>query len=236
VRAAWEKEGHFPQQIVNGLRPYFMEAGLHFFKHRKRVLYVSATKPVRHPAGQVFSDGITAILKTVEAAPRLKRPDLAAKILGEQHDAPEAAARKEQLAGDLHYLIHAGHVIEFSNGILELPLAPQEKPAGDRPSKPPSSESAVEAADESSIVEAGEAEPEASVETAPESSSEAEVSATADAIATEPVVPQSPVQETNSVDTAPTETAAEEPPPAFVSTTQSPPPAPEDPSDPSLAH
>jgi hypothetical protein len=129
VRAAWEAESRFPQQIVNGLRPFFMEAGLHFFKHRKRMLYVSALKPVRHPAGQVFSDGITSILQTVEATPRLKRPALATKILGEAQDTPEAAARKSQLAADLHYLIHSGHVIEFSDGALELPLPPFDKPA-----------------------------------------------------------------------------------------------------------
>jgi hypothetical protein len=152
VRAEWEKESHFPQQIVNGLRPYFVEVGLHFFKHRKRVLYVSATKPLRHPAGQVFSDGITAILRTVEATPRLKRPDLASKLLGEQPDSPEVAPRKEQLASDLHYLIHSGHVIEFSNGMLELPLAPQEKVAKAPNSGPPANAGttvdAVETAEE----------------------------------------------------------------------------------------
>ena len=127
VRQAWEAETRFPQQIVNGLRPFLMEAGLHFFKHRKRILYVSATKPQRHPAGQVFSDGITSILQTVEASPRIKRPDLATKILGETQDTPEATARKAQLAADLHYLIHEGQVIEFSDGALELPLAPLDK-------------------------------------------------------------------------------------------------------------
>jgi hypothetical protein len=97
------------------------------------VLYVSSTKPVRHPVGQVFSDGISAILAAVEANPRIKRPEFAAKILGDQHDAPEAAPRKAQLASDLHYLIHAGHVIEFSNGMLELPLAPQDKSGAAKP-------------------------------------------------------------------------------------------------------
>ncbi len=145
-----------------------MEAGLHYFKHRKRVLYVSSTKPVRHPMGQVFSDGITTILATVEASPRIKRPELAAKILGDQHDSPDAAPRKEQLASDLHYLIHTGHVIEFSNGMLELPLAPQDKSGGDRAARPAapapgqpaaeSHEAAPEPVDESTVTEAEHAE------------------------------------------------------------------------------
>jgi len=174
VRSGWEKESHFPQQIVNGLRSFFMESGLHFFKHRKRVLYVSSTKPVRHPAGQVFSDGITSILATVEANPRIKRPDLAAKILGDQPEGPEAAARKEQLASDLHYLIHAGHVIEFSTGTLELPLAPQDKSGVERAAKPATNEAAAEPVDESTMTEAGQADPALAVGSGgpPEASSE----------------------------------------------------------------
>jgi hypothetical protein len=123
LREAWEKERVFPQGLVNALRPYFSEAGLHFFKHRKRVLHVSSIKPLRHPEKQTFSDSITSILRTIEEQPRIKRPQLATKILGPGHDAPEAAPRKEQLAADLHYLLHIGHVIEFSDGALDLPLS-----------------------------------------------------------------------------------------------------------------
>ena len=156
VREAWEKERLFPQGLVNNLRSYFTEAGLHFFKHRKRILHVSSIKPVRHPEGQVFSDGITAILKTVEAQPHIKRPQLAAKILGAGHDAPEAAPRKETLAADLHYLLHIGYVIEFSDGSFDLPLSakgettppPQEKrkpsPAPRVPAVPGASEVVIE--------------------------------------------------------------------------------------------
>ena len=125
VRAAWEDEMPFPQQIVNHLRPYFNEAGLHFFKHRKRMLFVCAHKPLRHALGVVLSDGISSILATIEATPRCKRPDLAKKLLGEQQESPELDARKSALASDLHYLILAGHVIEFADGALELPLPPK---------------------------------------------------------------------------------------------------------------
>jgi len=178
VRAAWEAESRFPQQIVNGLRPFLMEAGLHFFKHRKRVLFVSATKPQRHPAGQVFSDGITAVLQTVEAYPRIKRPDLATKILGESQDTPEAMARKAQLAADLHYLVHEGQVIEFSDGALELPLAPQDKPAPAQQARPKAAAPAPApaAVDEPAVTEDAPSEestaliattPEAQLEVAP---------------------------------------------------------------------
>jgi hypothetical protein len=168
VRAAWEAESRFPQQVVNGLRPFLMEAGLHFFKHRKRILFVSAIKPVRHAAGQVFSDGISAILQTLESSPHLKRPELAARILGADHESAEALARKAQLASDLHYLIQIGHVIEFADGALELPLAPNAKPEPERrpaqpkqETQPAAAEEPVEAAAEpDAVVESEEPEPE----------------------------------------------------------------------------
>ena len=125
LREAWEHERGFPVNLVNRLRPEFAQAGLHFFKHRKRVLYVSPIRPQRHPADQIFSDGITAILGVVEANPKITRPQLAAKLLGDQTDTPDVAAKKELLAADLHYLIRAGHVLEFHDGTLDLPLSPR---------------------------------------------------------------------------------------------------------------
>ncbi len=124
VLRAWEQERGFPVNLVNHLRPYLVEAGLHFFKHRKRILYLSSIKPVRHLTGQALSSNIEAILRTVEASPRCTRRDLAIQILGENADAPEMAEQKAALARDFLYLAHAGHVIEFHDGALDLPLSP----------------------------------------------------------------------------------------------------------------
>ena len=125
LREMWEKERAFPVHLVNNLRSGFIEAGLHFFKHRKRILYISPIRPQRHMGGQIFSEGIATILSVVEGNPKITRPQLAAKILGDHHERPEAAAKKAALAADLHYLIHAGHVIEFHDGTLDLPLSPK---------------------------------------------------------------------------------------------------------------
>jgi hypothetical protein len=125
LREMWEKERAFPVHLVNNLRSGFVEAGLHFFKHRKRILYISPIRPQRHMSGQIFSEGIATILSVVEGNPKITRPQLAAKILGDHHERPEAAAKKAALAADLHYLIHAGHVIEFHDGTLDLPLSPK---------------------------------------------------------------------------------------------------------------
>ncbi|HEY2343037.1 MAG TPA: hypothetical protein VGH90_08420, partial [Chthoniobacteraceae bacterium] len=138
VREMWEKERAFPAGLVNFLRPYLLEAGLHFFKHRKRILYISAVKPIRHASGQALSQGVAAILEAIEASPKCTRRQLAVKILGEHHEAPEKAEQKAALARDLHYLVHTGNVIEFHDGTLDLPLAPgaPQPPRGESPGKP----------------------------------------------------------------------------------------------------
>lgn len=140
LRDGWEKERGFPGSLVNHLRPAFVEAGLHFFKHRKRIIYISPIRPQRHATAQPMSDSLAAILAAIEAAPRCTRHDLAVKLLGEQIDAPELTPRKTALAGDLHYLVHAGHVIEFADGTLDLPLAPKVLEA-ESEERPPASSS-----------------------------------------------------------------------------------------------
>jgi hypothetical protein len=81
---------------------------------------------VRHGAAQSFSDGIAAILSAIEAHPRISRPELASLLLGEQTEIPDLETKKSALASDLHYLIHAGHVIEFHDGSLDLPLSAKQ--------------------------------------------------------------------------------------------------------------
>jgi hypothetical protein len=132
LRASWEQERGFPGSLVHHLRPRFVEVGLHFFKHRKRVLYLSPIRPVRHASTQSFSDGMAAILSGIESHPRISRPELASLLLGEQAESAELESKKSALASDLHYLIHAGHVIEFHDGGLDLPLSPKQE-AGPSP-------------------------------------------------------------------------------------------------------
>jgi len=127
VRDTVERERRVPLGIVNGLRPYFSEAGLHLFKWKRKILFASAIRPQRHPADTNFSDGMSAMLTTIGEQPGIKRPQLANRLLvGLAADSPEAAARKESLASDLHYLIHIGYVVEFQNGCLELPPAKKD--------------------------------------------------------------------------------------------------------------
>lgn len=127
IKRAWEKELGFPGQLMHHLRRMLSETGLHIFKHRKRMQYISAIRPDRFKASPAsLSENIALILQTIESSPRCTRLDLANKILHSKQDDPELPRLKSALAADLHWLIHAGHVIEFQDGKLDLPLAPKQ--------------------------------------------------------------------------------------------------------------
>ncbi|MGB0583319.1 MAG: hypothetical protein ACPGVU_26855 [Limisphaerales bacterium] len=48
----------------------------------------------------------------------------AAEVAG----APEMSPEQQAVNGDLHWLVHQGHVIEFSNGIIETAKKPRPRP------------------------------------------------------------------------------------------------------------
>ena len=51
---------------------------------------------------------------------------------------PEATPEQTAVAGDLHWLIHEGHVIEFANGVLDTAKKPVIKPPKPEPKPAPS--------------------------------------------------------------------------------------------------
>jgi len=146
MRDAFDREMGFPATVVNHMRPALVQAGLHFFKHRKRMVYASSIRPHRYPVNQPARDSVLAILRTIEAHPRCTRHDLGVKLLGENFEAPEKAPEKTALATDLHYLLIAGHVIEFADGRLDVPLPPKSatEPAGKAGAAAPAEAAAVE--------------------------------------------------------------------------------------------
>jgi hypothetical protein len=79
-----------------------------------------------------LSAGLAAILAALRSYPRITRKQLAekvlAKLLGEKNrdaSSSEYGQVKTNLASDLLWLAKAGHVIEFSDGTLDLPLSPK---------------------------------------------------------------------------------------------------------------
>jgi hypothetical protein len=133
IRRARERENRFPAQMAGALRHGLNQAGLHVFKHKKRILYISTIRPQLFDSNQAkVSPGLEAILATLRSYPRITRKQLAEKVLkrllGEkstEESSPEYLQAKNSLPTDLLWLAKAGHVIEFADGTLDLPLPPK---------------------------------------------------------------------------------------------------------------
>jgi hypothetical protein len=106
---------------------------LHVFKHKKRILYISTVRPQLFDQNQAsVSSNLSSILSAIRSYPKISRKQLAEKILsksGAAGPSDEASAEHQQaktaLATDLIWLAKAGHVIEFADGTLDLPLPPK---------------------------------------------------------------------------------------------------------------
>ena len=133
IRRARERENRFPAQMAGALRHGLNQAGLHVFKHKKRILYISTIRPQLFDPNQAkVSAGLEAILATLRSYPRITRKQLAEKVLkrllGEkstEENSPEYLQARNSLPTDLLWLAKAGHVIEFADGTLDLPLPPK---------------------------------------------------------------------------------------------------------------
>ena len=127
IEQAWSTENRSPSSMMQELAKQFREAGLHIFRHRRGMLFVSSirVRPFAHEE-QSVSPHVQAILQLVAASPRIRRKEVADKLLVDAGD--ELEAKKMALASDLRWLISEGYVIEFNDGALDLPRTKSPKP------------------------------------------------------------------------------------------------------------
>lgn len=121
IEDAWAHEIRSPSNMMQALATGFRQAGLNIFRHRRGMLFISPIRPaalVHEQAG--VSPAVNAVLEILTATPGIGRKELADKLIVDL-SSDEAEARKLALASDLHWLIGAGHVIEFNDGSLDLP-------------------------------------------------------------------------------------------------------------------
>jgi hypothetical protein len=158
VRYAWEEQKRFPLQIATVLSQQFAGHGLQFFKVNKTVTHVSVARPhFLDMDATPVSDQVKRIVEFINAKPKSNRrrlietlsptppaapiPVVPAAEGAPATEAPKPPAEPEttpeqaSIIGDLHWLIHQGHVIEFANGVLEMAKKPLP-----RPPKPPRAE------------------------------------------------------------------------------------------------
>lgn len=168
-RTVWEDQRRFPLQIATVLSQQFAGHGLQFFKVNKSITHVSVARP--HYLDLTLtpvSDGVKRIVEHINAHPKCTRRKLIEDLApspapaspssppegqpgaAEPQAAQAAVPTPEQnaLIGDLHWLIHQGHVIEFANGTLETAKKPLP-----RPPKAPAAKPEDKAAAEGTVAE-----------------------------------------------------------------------------------
>ena len=128
VEDAWVHETRSPSRMMQELAAHLREAGLHIFRQRRGMLFVSPIR-VRPFAreGVELSPTVRLILETVAGSPGINRKEFADKVIVDL-SGEEAEIRKRALASDLLWLISEGYVIEFNDGSLDLPRVKQPKP------------------------------------------------------------------------------------------------------------
>jgi hypothetical protein len=123
VEEAWARESRSPSHMMQELASRFRENGLHIFRHRRGMLFVSPIRVrafVHEQAG--VSSSVNAILQGLAATPGINRKQFFESLIGDiavEHVEP----RRLALASDLRWLINEGYVIEFNDGSLDLPRA-----------------------------------------------------------------------------------------------------------------
>ena len=119
IEQAWAQETRSPSNMMQELAGRFRQNGLHVFRHRRGMLFVSPIRlrPFVHEQAGV-SPSVNAILEALKAG--INRKQLFETLIGDG-STEDAEPRRLALASDLRWLINEGYVIEFNDGSLDLP-------------------------------------------------------------------------------------------------------------------
>ena len=117
IRDAWSKESRFPLSMSFSMRAAFRHMHLHVFK-AGRINFVTHIKP-RPIRPEDTVENIAEVLRYLEAHPGSTRLELL-EVIHPSID-PKSKEAVEALQ-PLAWLIERGHIIEFFNGTLSVPL------------------------------------------------------------------------------------------------------------------
>jgi hypothetical protein len=151
IEEAWARETRSPSNMMQELAGKFRQNGLHVFRHRRGMLFVSPTRPRAFAHEQAgVSSSVNAILKAVSETPGINRKQLFGNLTGESAS-EDAEPRTLALASDVRWLINEGYVIEFNDASLDLPrpkASPQQNVAAVESAASLSNGSAAELAEQ----------------------------------------------------------------------------------------
>jgi hypothetical protein len=128
IEQAWVRETSSPSNMMQELAGRFRQNGLHIFRHRRGMLFVSPIHVrafVHEHAG--VSPLVNAILEAVSATAGINRKQLFETLTG-NGASEDAEPRRLALASDLRWLISEGYVIEFNDGSLDRPRMKSKQP------------------------------------------------------------------------------------------------------------
>jgi len=128
IEQAWVRETRSPSNIMQELASRFRQNGLHIFRHRRGMLFVSPIRVrafVHEHAG--VSPLVNAILEAVSGTAGINRKQLFETLTGNGMS-EDAEPRRLALASDLRWLINEGYLIEFNDGSLDRPRMKPKQP------------------------------------------------------------------------------------------------------------
>lgn len=132
LRVAWEEQRRFPIKLATVLSQQFAQHGLQFFKVNKTITHVSVARPhFLDLETTPVSEGVKKIVEFINANPKCSRRKLIETLApspSPQTETNEPTPEQNAIIGDLHWLIHQGHVIEFADGLLETAKKPAPRP------------------------------------------------------------------------------------------------------------
>jgi hypothetical protein len=121
IEEAWVRETRSPSNVMQELANRFRLNGLHIFRHRRGMLFVSPIRVrafVHEHAG--VSPLVNAIFEAVSTTVGISRKQLFETLTG-NGATEEGEPRRLALASDLRWLINEGYLIEFNDGSLDRP-------------------------------------------------------------------------------------------------------------------
>jgi hypothetical protein len=125
VRQAWEKERRFPSTLLLALRGALGNMRLHIFRVKKRHEYASPIPPKRLDTEQVVP-AIAEMLEFMADQPGCTRHQIRESLRPDLAD--DQVQENLEFFKPLLWLIERGHVIEFFDGSLAVPIGRRAAP------------------------------------------------------------------------------------------------------------
>lgn len=137
----------FPLPLAHIIGQALAANGLQIFKAHENITYVSVARP-RHLDRQStpVAEGLSGILDYLESHASTPRAEQWKALVSLRASSGDEAAREAAVAGDLSWLIHQGHVIDYARRGLEAVRKPKPKPAA--PQSSPKTDSPPPAQDD----------------------------------------------------------------------------------------